>query len=625
MTAYPSDARIGYPNGIVSRAGAWLTVERVAYGGLLAVALALRLLGLGQSPLGPGEAERAMQALNAARALPFDLTGVDPALYSLQRLLFTLFGASDFAARFWPAVLGGLAVLCFYAFRRRLGRPGALMAAALWAISPMAVFAGRLGYGDALVPSLALATAAALELVWQRTYHLPHEAGEARAVRRDTILAASALGLMLASGGAAYTVLAMAIIPALIWHHATRRMWQAIAPHWKAAALAFGATFALSATFVFTTPEGLAAAAALPGIWARDLIPWAGEYPAYELVGRLVMTEIVTLALGMVGLGIAIRRRNAFGMVAGLAAGVALLPMIVGRGRHPLDLVLVVLPLVFLAGPVGARVFGNFTRWWSSLDAVLLAVVNLILLIAAVFCLAGAFNPANTDSWRQVYLIVGSLTLILAVLQWFIYGILGDWTTVARVAPFVPLVLGLSWMLSQSIGIGMDHGAWRQANPLHQSTGAGYADLANELRSVAALNGRGDREVSVDLVLSPGRDAALEPVLLWLLRDYPMVQRSAAVPLNPAPIVITTTEAQPALVNSYGGADFSVLERWTPAMLESAYARLRWVLFHEARIPPETTSAVLWVRRPQPSPAGDATTDFPELLPELPAESGPVP
>ena len=151
--------------------------------------------------------------------------------------------------------------------------------------------------------------------------------------------------------------------------------------------------------------------------------------------------------------------------------------------------------------------------------------------------------------------------------------------------PFVPLALGLTWMLSQSIGIAMDHGAWRQANPVHEYTGEGYADLAAELRNVTALNGRGDREVSIDLVLSPGRDDALEPVLLWLLRDYPMVQRSAATPLQPAPVVITAAEIQPGLIDAYGGADFSVLERWQPSMLDSAYARLRWVLFHEARDP----------------------------------------
>jgi hypothetical protein len=153
-------------------------------------------------------------------------------------------------------------------------------------------------------------------------------------------------------------------------------------------------------------------------------------------------------------------------------------------------------------------------------------------------------------------------------------------------------------------------------------TGAGYSDLVDELEGIAALQGRGNREVSVDLVLVPGRDEPLEPVLRWLLRDYPLVQRSVAIPLQPAPIVITAAEAQPALADLYGGADFSILEHWQPSMLDTAYARLRWVLFREARIPPGVTGAVLWVRR-QPHPGsegvGQAVPTSPEIL-EMPAE-----
>jgi len=291
--------RIGSLQGSVTQLGDWLTVERMVYACLTVVALALRLIGLGWSPLGPDEAQQALRALDAARVLPFDMAGVDPALYSLQRLLFSLFGATEFAARLWPALIGGLSVLCFYAFRSRLGRTGALMAAALWAISPVAVFTSRLGYGDALVPALALTAAAALELAWQRSHSTrPGDDGSPDShsdARRYTILAGVTVGLMLASGGNAYTVMAMGLAPALIWRDAAHRLWRAVAPSWKAAVLALGVTYALSATFVFMSPDGFAAAAALPGEWARDLVPWFGGYAAFELVGRFVMTEIVVI------------------------------------------------------------------------------------------------------------------------------------------------------------------------------------------------------------------------------------------------------------------------------------------------------------------------------------------
>ncbi len=108
----------------------WLTVERVAYGAIALVALTVRLVGLGWSPLYPAEAMQALPALAAATGRPYDLTGISPLLFSLQRALFMPLGADEVLARWWPALLGGLAALLFYALRDRLTRGGALAAAA---------------------------------------------------------------------------------------------------------------------------------------------------------------------------------------------------------------------------------------------------------------------------------------------------------------------------------------------------------------------------------------------------------------------------------------------------------------------------------------------------------------
>ena len=105
----------------------WLTVERVAYGAIAVVALTVRLVGLGWSPLFPAEAMQALPAWAAATGRPYDLTGISPLLFSLQRRLFMPLGADEVLARCWPALLGGLASLLFYALRDRLTRGGALI------------------------------------------------------------------------------------------------------------------------------------------------------------------------------------------------------------------------------------------------------------------------------------------------------------------------------------------------------------------------------------------------------------------------------------------------------------------------------------------------------------------
>ncbi len=83
----------------------------------------------------------------------------------------------------------------------------------------------------------------------------------------------------------------------------------------------------------------------------------------------------------------------------------------------------------------------------------------------------------------------------------------------------------------------------------------------------------------------------------WQLRDFPYLRISAAVPAEPAPLVVTPVEDQPLLSTSYSGAEFALLQRWQPASLDSLSARLRWVLFREAKTPPETLSVLLWVDR----------------------------
>ncbi len=73
----------------------WLTIERTAYIAIGILALVLRLVGLGQQPMAPGEAAQAMAALDLIRhtgALPAG--GTSPLLLSLHALTFLVTHAS---------------------------------------------------------------------------------------------------------------------------------------------------------------------------------------------------------------------------------------------------------------------------------------------------------------------------------------------------------------------------------------------------------------------------------------------------------------------------------------------------------------------------------------------------
>jgi hypothetical protein len=569
----------------------WLTVEKAAYAGAVLLALLLRLLLLGVIPLGPAEAEQALPSLAASTGQAYALVGTSPLLFGLQRLLFALFGASDAWARWWPAVLGGLAPLLYYALRRPLGRGGALVAAYLWAVSPMAVFTTRLGLGLALVPTLSLAIVAGL--TWSADENV--SGGNVRGL----MLTAAALGLLLAADSSSYTVFLAALVSVLIWRYSLARFFDALEACWKQVGGVLLLCFALGSTFFLTVPRGLAAAADLLGSWLANLAPGAGEYPAWEIALRLVLSEPVLLAFGLAGLVAALRQKDRFGLFAGASAGVVLLVSLFGRGRQPTDVALVALALTFLAGPVIARVMNGAWALRREVDAWLLVVVTTILLLTAAFCLTGVFNGSNTADWRQLYATVGLVAVVLAGLVWLAYGVWGNWRTVALALPVVPLLFGLAWGLGQLNGINYDRGAWRQAGVLHETPAPGWIDLQREVLDLSSLNGTGRGEARIDLVSLPMENSALQPALDWALRSFPNVRTTLGVSPAPAPLVITLPGEQPRLEAQYSGTEITVLQRWDPSLLSDFYSRLRWVLYREARLPGAGQSVVLWVKRPE--------------------------
>lgn len=576
----------------------WLTVEKAAYGGAVLVALLLRLLMLGATPLGPLEAAQALRAFAASTGHEFDLVGVSPLLFGLQRLVFSLFGASDVWARWWPAVLGGLAPLFYFALRGVLGRGGALVAAYLWAISPMAVFATRLGVGGGLVPTLALAIVSGVALSMGTD---PPRKGPP-----GLILAGGALGLLVASGPGAFTAILMALPAALLWRHSLARFWDALKASWKQVAGALLLCFALGATFFLVVPEGLAAAADLLGSWVGSLRPWGGEYSPWEIGLRLVLSEPVLVLFGLAGFAAACRQRNRFGIFAGICGALALLLTLLGGGRQPEDLGLIVLALTFLAGPVIAEVLRSAWVCRREADAWLLVAASTILLLSAALCLAGVFNPSNNASWRELYATVGVVTAALAGFLWLAYGVWGNWRTVAVASPLVLLVFGLIWGLGQLNGINYDHGAWRQAGVQHEVPARGWIDLQREVLDLASLNGAGRGEGAIDLVLPSTQKDSLDPTLRWELRSFPNLRVATSLSPIAAPIVITLPDEQPKLGSRYSGTEVTVLQRWDPSALTDFYSRLRWVLYREARLPGKGGNVVLWVKRSD-QPVGTGT------------------
>jgi hypothetical protein len=563
-----------------ARAIEWLTVERAGYALAVIIALGVRLYGAGDVPLGPAEALQALPAVDAMRGAPPDLAAVSPLLHVFQRVTFILFGATDGTARFWPALLAGLSPLLFYFLRRQLTPGGALAAAFIWSVSPLGVWVSRTGIGNALVPTLGLALLALL-------------ASESRG-RGWTALTGLVLGLLLAAGPDAYTVLLAGAAALAVFRGGVRdRLGDARGrlPYFGMGLLAA----LLVSSFFLAEPAGLAAMGELPGRWLANLLPGPGEYSALEILARLLIAELFALGFGVAGVIASIRRHDRFGVWLSVATGLALLVALIGRGRHPSDLALVALGLTLLAGPVVARVLGAVYEWRLDRDPWLLFLVSLVLLVAASFALPSGFNMTNSVDWRFLYTGVGIATLAMMLIVWIAYGVWDSWAVVWRVVPAVLLLIGFCWHVSEMVALSYDRGAWRQPGIVHETPAADLGDLRKATLDLGGLTG-GGQDAAIDVAWPNLAGNPIVPVLRWQLRDHEAVRFGAALPGNPAALVITPLGEQPRL-DGYSGTEFGISQRWEPA-LQDFPTTLRWVLYRESKVAPEKTRAILWVRWP---------------------------
>ena len=119
--------------------------ELAAYGGLVLFAIATRFWDLGSRALHHDESLHALYSwfLYTGRGYTHDPMMHGPFQFEGNALVFLLFGASDYTSRIMAAIFGVWIALSPYFLRRELGRVGALVASALFALSPSFLYFSR--------------------------------------------------------------------------------------------------------------------------------------------------------------------------------------------------------------------------------------------------------------------------------------------------------------------------------------------------------------------------------------------------------------------------------------------------------------------------------------------------
>lgn len=133
--------------------------EVALYGGLVAVALALRLIELGERPFHHDESQDAYFSwlLVDRGSYEYDPLLHGPLRFYLTGLVYLVLGDSDFTARLAPALMGTAMVAMAWGLRPLLGRVAAFTTAVLLAVGPSYLYFSRFAREDIYIACITLA------------------------------------------------------------------------------------------------------------------------------------------------------------------------------------------------------------------------------------------------------------------------------------------------------------------------------------------------------------------------------------------------------------------------------------------------------------------------------------
>jgi hypothetical protein len=584
-----------------------LTLEHALYALAFALALTLRFLHLGALPLSDFEADGALQALQVARGA-HPVIGPNPAYVLLTSILLFVFGASNFLARFWPALVGSILVLTPFFFRDRLGRAPALILAFALALEP-----GLLALSRAAGSSILAISFLVLAWAMGRERRLP--------------LVGIFGGLALMSGSAVWMgLLILGLSVAICQVFVSKRVktddqqqtasedqsspvtrhpsletahWSLVSKHWKITLVYLLGTLLLAGSLFLLAPNGLSAFVASILAYFKGWWTPSGERAAH-LLTALAAYQLMALVFGLVALVRGLLRKDRLVIGLGSWMLIAMLLALAYPARQVADLAWALLPLWTLA----ALELGRYTRMEGVRGWELAGVTALTIsiLVFAWLNLTAVVGQALDSQVAQTRFLILSATLLILGLIRILLAF--SWSTEgAR--------LGVAWggtafLVAFTLGASTGVGGLRQpltAELWSPSPQTAQADLLQKtLDDLSDWNKGHVESLPVTVV---GLDS---PALRWLLRDWEVKEADALSPADSPVLVIASQGMELNLSAAYRGEDFVWYQspNWDEALPEEW---LRWFVYRQ--MPQQKESLTLWARGDLFFDSGETTSPAP--------------
>lgn len=579
-----------------------VTNEQIIFFAIFLFGVAIRFYQLGSAPLSDSEASWALQALRVSRP---ELTetgiayGSQPAYIMLTGMVFSLFGASNFWARFWPAVAGTLLVLSPYMLSRanRTNQLGSLVAMILalgLAVAPGLVVASRTAGSPIMAVAFTLLAIASIAL-------------------RQPLLAGIASGLALLSGPQVVSgglSIAAALGLFMLWQRvrkpkdqqpgfdeqavdaggiSTETFAKTTKLDWRTFIVSCVLTILLVSTFFFLRPQGLAA-------WLQTLPDylrgWAAlpVIPASRLLAAIVLYQPIAVLFGLLAILRAFIRpgpsRN--GKLVWLSIFwliTTLFFTLVYPARQVIDAIWILIPLIGLAS-------WDLSHYIPRKSVHIISLVNaalIVVLLGLLWYTLASFNrlpPTGMAEFSRLIVIVGIIGL--GVLATVMVSMGWSWDA-ARLGLVGGLVVGLG-LFSISALSSAAHLRQNQPQELWGATPApGKVDLVINTLEKISLWQTGTKD-NLDILSQV--DA---PSMRWLLRDFINANFTGQTNSSDMPSIVITSQFDetPALSAAYRGQDFIwwVYPGWNGALPQDF---IPWLTFRAA--PLQSEKIILWVR-----------------------------
>jgi hypothetical protein len=553
-----------------------LKTEQILYMLVFLLALAIRFLNLGEAPISDFEAKWALQSLGLANGESVNLSA-QPGYIFPTMVFFSQYQATNFVARFWPALVGSFMVLTPFAFRYRLGQKTALIVALGLALDPGMVALSRLSGGP--MPAIAFAVLAFAMLYAGRSMLGGILIGMALLSGYPVLLGVIGFGIAV---GIARLLGIFKNVEFAANESSNHSADQDPNLDWRTVFLFGIGTVLLFGTFFFRHPQGLGALAATLGDFAQG---WAqpSSIPAGRLLAAIIFYATLGLVFGLVTIVRGWLKRQPTAKFLTIWFLTALILPLLYPARQVGDVAWALLPLWALAGLELARAARLRDNWLISLGQ---AGALLVLMIVIWLTLSG-FDTAIPETILNYWLVIGAAVLIGILILALVY--LGwdrdtAWT-------------GLVWGLAAGLGLYSLAGTFwvSQVRPnsavdlWFPTPVPGHVSLLTHTLEDLALSQTGHAKFIE--VLSLVDTTSMQ----WALRNFEGVTFASSIGSEDNPLIVITGEENrmESRHDTYRGQDFGwwITPTWGGVLPEET---LNWIINRQGFT--ITQKVVLWAR-----------------------------